>query len=73
MRVDVDDSDNTMGAKIRNHSCTRSPTCWSSATTKPRAAPSLSGLAAAKRRRDVTVEDFVGDISDEIESTRSSS
>ncbi|HET7483116.1 MAG TPA: threonine--tRNA ligase [Actinomycetota bacterium] len=70
VRVEVDDSDNTMGAKIRHHQLQKVPYMLV-VGDKEQEGRSLSvRLRSGEERRDVPVDDFIAEIREEIAERR---
>jgi threonyl-tRNA synthetase len=67
LRVEIDDSDNTMGAKIRNQQLHKVPYMLIVGDNEAENGTVSVRPRTGDERRDVDVEDFVGVVSDEIE------
>ena len=67
MRVDVDDSDNTMGAKIRNQQLHKVPYMLIVGDNEAESGTVSVRPRSGEERRDVDVEEFVATLSDEID------
>ena len=66
MRVDVDDSDNTMGAKIRNQQLHKVPYMLIVGDNEADSGTVSVRPRSGDERRDVDVDEFVATVSDEI-------
>jgi threonyl-tRNA synthetase len=70
IRVDVDDSDNTMGAKIRNHQLHKVPYMLVVGDNEQESKTLSVRSRSGDERRDVEVDGFIEDLRAEIEERR---
>ena len=70
VRVEVDDSDNTMGAKIRHHQLQKVPYMLVVGDAEVENKSVSVRRRSGEETRGVSVEDFVSDITDEIAERR---